>query len=292
MEWLKHLNQAIDYIESNLTGEISYDKAAEISCCSSYYFQRMFSYVTGFSLSEYIRHRKMTQAAFELQTTDMKVIDIGVKYGYSTPSSFNRAFQNVHGISPSEARKKEILLKSFPPINFSIKITGKESLKYKIVEKEKLKIIGLKTSLCNDIDQNQKIVPLFWEKILKEPSFDKICNFSDENPKKIYGVTDYKNPENINYYIGVLSNKNYSEKFEELEIPATTWVVFEENGDFKESVQNIFKRFITEWLPFSGYEYGNFPDVEVYPIDYQNSKKGNIEVWISIKKRSENKNDI
>ena len=92
MEWLKRLGAAIDYIEENLDKEISYDEAAHIACCSTYYFQRTFSYVSGVSLSEYIRRRKMTQAAFELQRTDNKVIDVAHKYGYSSPTSFNRAF--------------------------------------------------------------------------------------------------------------------------------------------------------------------------------------------------------
>lgn len=100
MEWLKRLGAAIDYIEENLDREISYDEVARIACCSTYYFQRIFSYVSGVSLSEYIRRRKMTQAAFELQRTDNKVIDVAHKYGYSSPTSFNRAFQSVHGIAP------------------------------------------------------------------------------------------------------------------------------------------------------------------------------------------------
>ena len=93
MEWLKKLGAAIDYIEDNLDKEISYDEAARIACCSPYYFQRVFSYVSGVSLAEYIRRRKMTQAAFELQRTDSRVIDVALKYGYSSPTSFNRAFQ-------------------------------------------------------------------------------------------------------------------------------------------------------------------------------------------------------
>ena len=76
MEWLKKLGKAIDYIEDNLDKEISYDEAARIACCSPYYFQRVFSYVSGVSLAEYIRRRKMTQAAFELQRADSRVIAV------------------------------------------------------------------------------------------------------------------------------------------------------------------------------------------------------------------------
>ncbi|MGF3194913.1 helix-turn-helix transcriptional regulator [Facklamia sp. P13055] len=104
MKWLENLSNAIAYIEDNLEEEISYDEVVRIACCSTYYFQRIFSYVTGISLSEYIRRRRMTQAAFELQRTNQKVIDVALKYGYSSPTAFNRAFQSVHGIAPFVAK--------------------------------------------------------------------------------------------------------------------------------------------------------------------------------------------
>ena len=118
MEWLKKLNAAIDYIEGNLDSEISYEEAARIACCSTFYFQRIFSYVSGISLSEYIRRRRMTQAAFELQRSDSKVLDIALKYGYTSPTSFNRAFQSVHGITPAAARKMGSILNALPGTAF------------------------------------------------------------------------------------------------------------------------------------------------------------------------------
>lgn len=114
MEWLRKLSNAIDYIENNLDGEISYEEAAKITCCSIYYFQRMFTYVAGISLSEYIRRRRMTQAAFELQTMDTKVLDVALKYGYTSSTSFNRAFQSLHGISPVPAKSRGSVLNAYP----------------------------------------------------------------------------------------------------------------------------------------------------------------------------------
>ena len=96
MEWIERLNSAINYIEENLLEEIDYDQIAKIACCSTYHFQRMFSYMASVSLSEYIRHRRMTRAAVDLQNSDEKVINIGLKYGYDSPTAFNRAFQSVH----------------------------------------------------------------------------------------------------------------------------------------------------------------------------------------------------
>ncbi len=119
MEWLERLNRSINYIEENLCSEINFDHAAQIACCSTFHFQRMFSYIAGAPLSEYIRRRRMTAAAFELQTSDIKIVDLSLKYGYDSPTSFNRAFQNVHGVSPSVARTEGTSLKAFPRISFT-----------------------------------------------------------------------------------------------------------------------------------------------------------------------------
>ena len=155
MEWLKRLGAAIDYIEENLDKEISYDEAAHIACCSTYYFQRIFSYVSGVSLSEYIRRRKMTQAAFELQRTDNKVIDVAHKYGYSSPTSFNRAFQSVHGIAPIAAKSMGCTLCAYPSIQFSIKVLGGSAMAYHIEEKKNIRIIGIRIPLVEDAEENR-----------------------------------------------------------------------------------------------------------------------------------------
>ena len=106
MEWISKLNEALTYIEDNLDNEISYDKAAQIACRSTFHFQRMFSYIAEVPLSEYIGRRRITLAAFDLQCKDEHIIDIALKKGYESPTAFNRAFRNIHGISPSAARKQ------------------------------------------------------------------------------------------------------------------------------------------------------------------------------------------
>ncbi len=130
MDCLKSFNNTIEYIEDNLEGEISIDKCAEIAACSSSHFQRVFSYLTGFGVAEYIRKRRMTKAGFLLKNTDEKIIDIGLRYGYSSPSSFTRAFKSVHNVTPSQARQKETILKSYPKISFSIDVRGYQALDY------------------------------------------------------------------------------------------------------------------------------------------------------------------
>lgn len=284
MEWLKQLSKAIDYIEDNLTRDISYDEAAKIACCSTYYFQRMFSYVAGISLSDYIRRRRMTQAAFELQTSDAKIIDIGAKYGYTSPTSFNRAFQSVHGVTPTAARIKGTSLNAYPSISFSITVTGGDSMKYRIETKDSIRIVGTRTPLKENIEENMRIVPEFWDATSKGDLLPSICKLSNQNPDGILGISAYTNSNDIYYYIAVATNKAVQNEMVEFNIPSATWVVFECNGHFQESVQTVYKRFFTEWLPFSNYECAQLPDIEVYPLSHEKLKGGYSEVWIAIKK--------
>ena len=121
MDWIDRLNEAVRYIEDNLTGEIEYEKLGQIACCSAYHFQRMFNYIAGVPLSEYIRRRKMSLAAVDIQGGEAKIIDVAAKYGYASPTAFNRAFQSIHGVSPSAVRGEGVPIKSFPPI--TIKVT-------------------------------------------------------------------------------------------------------------------------------------------------------------------------
>ena len=113
MDWVIGLQKAIDYIEDHLTETIDYDVAAAQSFSSSYHFQRVFSILCGFTLGEYIRSRRLSLAGMELATSDAKVIDVALKYGYESPDSFAKAFQKFHGILPSQARSSGSNLRSF-----------------------------------------------------------------------------------------------------------------------------------------------------------------------------------
>lgn len=287
MEWLKKLGKAIDYIEDNLDKEISYDEAARIACCSPYYFQRVFSYVSGVSLAEYIRRRKMTQEAFELQRADSRVIDVALKYGYSSPTSFNRAFQNVHGITPTAAKLGGNVLQAYPSIQFKIEITGGSAMAYRIAEKPPLRIVGIRIPLTSDMEDNLRIVPEFWKALLQGEQFLEICRLSNGEPRGILGISVYRNQKEIYYHIGVAANSPAPAGMYECEIPAATWVIFENDGRFKEDVQSVFKRFYMEWLPFSGYKYAELPDIEVYSICSGQPVNGHSEVWIAVVKEDD-----
>ncbi|MCL1793910.1 MAG: AraC family transcriptional regulator [Oscillospiraceae bacterium] len=144
MDWIQRMNLVLDYIENNLDGEIEENKIAELSASSKGMFQRIFSSLTDMSLSEYVRKRRLTQAAFDVQNTDEKIIDIALKYGYNSADAFSFAFKNFHGITPSDAKKTDVKIQSFYPLffEFNLSVKGGNDMQSRIVEnaEEKLNI--------------------------------------------------------------------------------------------------------------------------------------------------------
>lgn len=158
-------------------------------------------------------------------------------------------------------------------------------MSYHITEREAMRIVGIRFPLTEEMEEIQRTVPRFWEETLNKEQYSEICMLSNENPAGILGLTVYHNPNHIFYYIAASTSKEVPDGMYEFEIPASTWVVFENAGHFKENVQEVFKRFYTEWIPFSGYEYAGLPDIEVYPIISGKPICGHSEVWIAIKKK-------
>lgn len=285
MEWITRLNEALGYIEENLAGEISYDQAAKIACCSTYHFQRMFSYIADVPLAEYIRRRRITLAAFDLQSSKEKVIDIALKYGYDSPTSFNRAFQNVHGVSPTEARSKGVPLKAYPRISFKITIKGEAEMNYKIISKDSFKIVGVKEHFNMSVEECFAQVPVFWQKTVQSGIIPAIVRLIDQEPYGLLGVSTSMNSRDFDYYIAAATSQETPEGMEEYTVPACTWAVFECIGPMPSAIQELQKRIITEWLPTSGYEYANAPDIEVYYEGDQQAADYRCQVWLPITKK-------
>lgn len=281
MDWIERLNDAIRYIEEHLADEIDVAQLGKIACCSSYHFQRMFTYMAGMPLSEYIRRRRMSLAAVDLQGKDMKIIDVAAKYGYQSPTAFNRAFQSVHGIAPSAVKSEGVSVKSFPPIQFKITVKGVEEMNYRIETKDAFRIVGVSVPLHKDIEKNFAVIPSKWQEVAMDGTLQRLVGMMDMQPMGVLGVSTCNDTEPWRYYIAAASSQT-AEGFEEYLVPAATWAIFPGEGT-NQSIQELERRIVTEWLPTSGYEYGNAPDVEVYlNPDPQNAK---YEVWIPVVKK-------
>lgn len=261
MDWIERLNASIDYIEAHLTEEIDFEKVAKVALCSSYHFQRMFSYMSEMTISEYIRKRRMSMAAVELKSGE-KVIDVAMKYGYNSPTAFNRAFQSVHGVSPSVLKNRDVSIRSFTPIRFAITIKGAEEMDFKLLQKESFRVVGIVKDISTDLEKNFATVPAMWQENIENGTIDRLCALMDGEPKAVLGMSICNDPANWRYAIGVASSAQES-GFTEIIVPAATWAVFGGTGSGV-SIQNVEKRIHTEWLPSSGYEYGDAPEMEVY----------------------------
>ncbi|AUM86887.1 AraC family transcriptional regulator [Clostridium botulinum] len=282
MEWIERLNSAVNYIEKNIKETIDLEEVSKIACCSTYHFQRMFAYIADIPLSEYIRRRRMSLAAVDLQSSNEKVIDISLKYGYDSPTAFNRAFKSVHGIAPSRAKEEGTILKAFPPISFKITIKGDIEMNYRIEKKESFRIVGVSEPLEKEIEKNFQIVPKMWNTAVMNGTIPRLASIMEGMPMGMLGVSSCNELDNWRYYIAVASNQPIGNGLEEYIVPSSLWAIFSGKGTAK-SMQELEKRILTEWLPTSGYEYGNAPDIEVYlKADPEDTE---YEVWIPVLKK-------
>lgn len=284
MEWLDRLNGAIAYIEANLQDDISYDKAAQIACCSTYHFQRMFSFITDVPLSEYIRRRRLTLAAFELQTSAAKVIDIALKYGYESPEAFSRAFKNQHGVMPTLARESGIALKAYPRMTFSISIKGDTEMTYRIIQREAFEVFGVSGLISRELEQAFVDVPQFCRHCDEDGTVDRMNALLGRFPDTclhaaLYDFTDTEFKYMICYYIPQIGA--IPDAYSRLKIPASTWAIF--SGPMRE-MQQLWRRVYSEWFPTSGYEQEEGPAFEMY---YGQARHENClgEIWLPVKKK-------
>lgn len=283
MDWVQRLNDTIAYIEAHLDGEIAYEELGRLACCSPYHYQRMFGYMAGVPLAEYIRRRRMSRAAEDLQAGDGKIVDLAAKYGYESPTAFNRAFQSVHGVAPSQARTKGQALRFFPVISFQITIKGAVEMEYRIEEKQAFRVVGVSVPLAAEVEKNFAAIPQAWGRVAQDGTLEKLAGKMEGAPAGVLGISLCGGEADTwKYIIGVASGQA-ADGFEEYVIPAYTFAVFPGAGP-SAGIQDLERRIITEWLPASGYEYDNGPDVEVYlNPDPANAK---YEVWIPVRKKA------
>lgn len=286
MNFIKQLNEAINYIENHLEENIDLEIISNITGISKYHFQRIFTAISNISLSEYIRNRKLTKAASEIIVTDQRIIDIALKYGYSSPTSFNRAFKNFHGFSPTELRNENKSIKFFPPIHFSLKISGGNLMDYRILKKDSFNVAGISIPISKKLEENFETVPNFWNETTKNGTLDKFISKIFNEPQGILGVSVTDSDE-WRYYIGISTDEPIEdiENLEILKIPEATWAIFSSRGK-PTDIQKLEEKILLEWMPSSDYIFDNKPELEIYKnADPENME---FEVWIPVKPKLEN----
>jgi len=288
MDWLKRMNDAIDYIEANLAGEISYDRAAQIVCCSTYHFQRMFSFIAGVTLSEYIRRRRLTLAAFELQTSDVKVLDTAIKYGYESPEAFSRAFKTLHGVMPTAARSG-VALKAYPKMTFFLSVKGAAPMNYRVETREAFEVFGIYGTVCADMERSFAEVEEF---IGKEYEKNTWANFNEllGRPRDAWfhaALFDHTETD-FKYMICWYTPPKLEipETYTRLKVPAQTWAIFHASNGPCDKMHDTWRHIYSEWFPTSDYEQTEGPMFEMYfGYGEGDAAYGLSEVWIPVKKK-------
>ena len=285
MEWMAIIGNSIQYIEDHITEDITVEDVAKCVGVSSFYFQKGFAMLCGFSVSEYIRNRRLALAGNELLVTEEKIIDIAMKYGYDSPDSFTKAFTRFHGVTPTSVRKDAVLLKSFAPLKLKISLEGGYLMDYKIVRKEEFTVIA--NAKTFPYEGAKESIPQFWQEHFQSGKGAVVCGWYGINIDLEMGQ------ENFEYLIADPYNpqKEVPEGIEIRTIPAFEWAVFPCRGAMPTALQDVNTKIYTEWLPaLKEYEFAAGYCVEYYddPTKYE---KGTLdenyycEIWIPIKKK-------
>ncbi|MBK1812270.1 AraC family transcriptional regulator [Clostridium sp. YIM B02505] len=290
MEIIKSLNNALDYIEDNLNSTIEIEDVAKVAYLSRSHFQRMFHALTGFTIGEYIRNRRLTLAAEELTSKDVRVTDVAIRYGYESIDAFTKAFQRLHGVTPSKIKKGNIRLKAFPKLSFQISIKGNCELNYRIIEKDSFKVFGVEfeTTIADNLLYEE--IPKFCDKIWVDGTHQKINEFLGY-PKMhmLHGIHyDFKEDGSRKYMMGwEAPERDIPKEYKVLEIPSYTFAVFDGKGDSlnRLAISDLWKRIYLEWFPKSGFKEVEGAYIEKYFWDDSEYNQYTCEVWIPVERR-------
>lgn len=293
MEWLLQLQNAVNYMEKHLLEKINYENAAKSVFMSSYNFHRTFSLMAGITANEYIRNRRLSLAAQELQETDISVIDAAFKYGYETPESFSKAFSRFHGVTPKQAKSKGTPLRMFNPLVIKIIMEGGVVLDYRITKKEKQSFIAVTRAFPNEIinDEGDHSISDFCGECYEKKLIEPLRQLRPDGKRDLYGLCnplrDYE--DSFEYGIGVIidDETDISKKAELIEngyaiweTESTEYVVLKCMGGDGDSISEMWSRFYKEFLPQTNYKQTELTDFEIY---FEKGEEGVFcELWIPI----------
>ncbi|WKA59400.1 AraC family transcriptional regulator [Planococcus shenhongbingii] len=287
MDMLKDMNAALHYIEEHLDGDIEFEKVAEIAGVSEYHFRKLFSYLSGMSLGAYIRNRRLSQAAIDLQQGRERVLDVAVKYGYDSADGFSRAFREWSGMNPSEVKNSESF-KVFPKLTFQLSIRGGIDMEYRIVEKEAFKLVGIKKRVPIVFQgENPEILKMV--KSLTSEQREKLQKLRNTEVKTVVSASfnfDEKRFEEegqLDHLIGSITTMNANfDGLDVVEVPAGNWAIFSSEGPFPDTLQDTWAKIFSEWLPSSPYELIEGPEIS-FNGDFSNPVNVYSEIWIPVK---------
>jgi len=288
MDWLQGMNRVVEYIEENLTRKVTHMAISRIVGCSAYEFSRIFSFMAGMSVSEYIRRRRLSQAAFDIQSGNDKIIDIALKYCYESPSTFTRAFKEMHGVPPQAIRNGNVPIKTYPPISFVLSIKGVDAMTFRIEKRDSFKIMGLLDHADLTDFELGDTLPKMWRTFMDSYNA-RLWNNGKESfytaPFWQVGAYDFaQSCGKTKSIIGAEYKGVALEGMDIQEVPAATWAVFAfTSPSGAPHVPQAWARVLTEWFPASQYKRDtSAPSMEVFPDGDAGSNDYQWEIWMPI----------
>ncbi len=288
MDWQQRMNQAIAWIEQHLADMDVGEGAAREACCSPFHFMRMFAVITGMTVGEYVRQRRLSRAAAELVASDEKIIDIALQAGYDSPDAFAKAFRKLFGCTPSTARRPGTALRLYPPITFTISLKGAQALEYRIEPKSAFSVTGL--ALRAIPGTNNPELSAFWAQCASNGTLGQfIAKIPAGSELGLAGVCAEMDPatKQFTYLIAIETPSDRSglpAGCRDVAVPASTWGIFDAVGPLPGSIQQTWGRVFSEWFPSSGWEHADAPDLEIYPEGDTSSPSYVCQVWVPLRK--------
>ncbi|MEV6422218.1 AraC family transcriptional regulator [Streptomyces sp. NPDC051662] len=290
---LERLNQAMEHIERNLGQPIEVAELARIAVTSEYHFRRLFSALAGMPLSEYIRRRRLTVAGAEVLGGERTLLDVAVRYGYSSGEAFARAFRALHGVGPGEARRTGAALRSQPRMSFRLIVEGSTDMRYRVVQKTEFRVVGPKTRvpLVHE-GMNPAIVSfirgLGRETLQRLEELGELGERSGQEPRGIVAVTDdlaesRAEGTELDYLHGVVTDAPAPEGMATLTVPAGTWAVFESSGEFPRALQYLWRDIYTQWFPSNPYRSVPGPEILRTRLS-EDGARADAELWIRVER--------
>jgi AraC family transcriptional regulator len=284
---LDRLNQAMEYIEDRLDQRIEAADVARTALTSEYHLRRLFSALAGMPLSEYIRRRRLTIAGAEVLAGDRTLLEIAVRYGYTSGEAFARAFRAMHGVGPGEARRTGAALESQPRLSFRLTVEGSSSMRYRIVEKDEFRVVGRKVRVPLVHEGMNPAIADFIRGLGQE-TLRRVEELSDQEPQGILGVSDNLDPSRaegteLDYWHGVVSGAPVPDDMEALTVPAGTWAVFENSGPFPQALQYLWRDVFTQWFPSNPYRSRPGPELLRTRLT-PDAAQADAELWIPVER--------
>jgi AraC family transcriptional regulator len=281
MDMVRRILKSVEFIESNLVSDLEEDQLgvqeiAKMAAFSPWHFQRIFVSVTGETVANYVRKRRLTIALDKLENTREGILDIALACHYESQESFTRAFQLQFGITPGQVRKGGFI----PASNtFKARLTS-EYLNH--LNKEKLmeprfanfpemKVVGYGAKficIMSPDHNNEKIIGPLWDRLL-----ENIHLIGQRTAARTIGCCtplertgERRNHADECYYVACAEVNNTNEipdGMEAVVIPAGRYAIFTHRGKL-DTLEHTLRFIYGPWLLKSGAQLRDVPDLEIY----------------------------